>query len=65
MSSVDYNKRTGSIIVCPITSKEKGYPFEVKDIGKKIDGVVLSDPVKWLDWKQRSSQHERRSLCDP
>jgi mRNA interferase MazF len=40
-------------ILCPITSKEKGYPFEVKIVGKKIAGCVLSDQVKSLDWRIR------------
>ena len=43
------------MIVCPVTSKEKGYPFEVKVIGKEITGVVLSDQVKCLDWKARNT----------
>lgn len=55
LSPVEYNKRTGVMIVCPVTSKENGYPFEVKVTGKKINGVVLSDQVKCLDWRVRST----------
>jgi mRNA interferase MazF len=40
-------------LFCPITSQEKGYPYEVKINGKKIKGVVLSDQIKSLDWKGR------------
>lgn len=29
----------------------KGYPFEVEISGKKINGAVLSDHIKNLDWK--------------
>ena len=36
---------------CPITSKVKGYPFEVEVKGTKVNGVVLSDQAKSLDWK--------------
>lgn len=49
-----YNEKIGLGIFCPITSKEKGYPFEVKVIGKKIDGCILSDQIKSLDWKIRN-----------
>ena len=49
-----YNEKVGLGILCPITSKEKGYPFEVKVNGKKINGCVLSDQVKSLDWKIRN-----------
>jgi mRNA interferase MazF len=38
-------------IFCPITSKIKNYPFEVRITNKEIDGVVLSDQIKSLDWK--------------
>lgn len=53
LSKKAYNQKTGLGIFCPITSKIKGYPFEVAVIGKKISGVVLSDQVKSLDWKAR------------
>lgn len=43
--------------MCPITSKEKGYPFEVPlPDNLKISGVVLSDQVKSLDWRARETQ---------
>ncbi len=49
-----YNAKTSLAIVCPITSQAKGYPFEVAlPAGGKIGGVVLSDHVKNLDWRQR------------
>ena len=51
-----YNNKTGLLIACPITSKKKGYPFEVRLVGRKIDGVILSDQVKSLDWKVRNAQ---------
>ncbi len=53
ISHKTYNEKIGLGILCPITSKEKGYPFEVKVEGKKINGCVLSDQVKSLDWKIR------------
>ena len=45
------------MIVCPITSKVKGYPFEVRILGEKISGVVLSDQVKSLDWRAREASY--------
>lgn len=48
-----YNKKTNLALCCPITSNIKGYPFEVVVEGKKIDGVILSDHLKNLDWKAR------------
>nr|WP_280175008.1 type II toxin-antitoxin system PemK/MazF family toxin [Paenibacillus uliginis] len=40
--------------MCPVTSKAKGYPFEVfipQDL--PLDGVILSDQIKSLDWQSR------------
>ncbi len=54
ISPKEYNEKVGLAIFCPITSKEKGYPFEVKIYQKRINGVVLADQVKSLDWKSRN-----------
>jgi mRNA interferase MazF len=53
LSKKEYNQKTGLAVFCPITSKSKGYPFEVNIDGSKIKGVVLSDHIKNLDWKAR------------
>jgi len=45
-------------IFCPITSNEKGYPFEVKvKIENKINGVILSDQIKSIDWWVRRASY--------
>ena len=56
ISPQTYNKKTRLALFCPITSKEKGYPFEVKIETEKINGVVLSDQIKSLDWQQRGAE---------
>ncbi len=56
ISPYEYNKKTSLALCCPITSKVKGYPFEVKLNGTKISGVVLADQIKCLDWKIRNSK---------
>ncbi len=49
-----YNSKTGLALFCPITSVEKGYPFEVTiPESSKIKGVILADQVKSLDWVAR------------
>ena len=52
-SPLEYNKKTGLAVCCPITSNILGYPFEVVIDGKKINGAILSDHLKNLDWKAR------------
>ncbi len=54
LSPKSYNARTGLAILCPITSRVKQYPFEVLiPGGLPVEGVVLSDQVKSLDWRAR------------
>jgi mRNA interferase MazF len=53
-----YNKNTNLALFCPITSKEKGFSFEVPlPSDAMITGVVLSDQVKNLDWKARKAEY--------
>ncbi|MDD2510926.1 MAG: endoribonuclease MazF [Syntrophomonas sp.] len=52
-----YNHKTSLLLACPITSQIKGYPFEVAiPSGLQIQGVILTDQVKSLDWQARNAQ---------
>jgi mRNA interferase MazF len=54
LSPTDYNRTVGLALVCPITSEKKGYPWEVDILDNPfVSGVVLSDQVKSLDWRER------------
>ncbi len=53
VSFKEYNSKVGLAICCPITSKVKGYPFEVAIQQGKIKGAVLSDQLKSCDWNAR------------
>ena len=57
LSPAAYNGRVGLAILCPVTSQVKGYPFEVSiPAGLHIEGVVLADQVKILDWRARRAE---------
>lgn len=57
VSPLDYNRKVGLSLLCPITSQVKGYPFEVKiPAGNPVEGVILSDQLKSLDWKARKAE---------
>ena len=52
-----YNAKVGLALLCPVTSRSKGYPFEVGiPPGVGVEGVVLSDQVKSLDWRARNAE---------
>lgn len=58
LSPREYNKIVGLAIMCPITSQIKGYAFEVLiENNPKIQGVVLTDQVRSLDWKIRRTSY--------
>ena len=57
LSPEAYNRKTGLFLACPVTAKIKGYPFEVPlPAGLSVNGVILSDQVKSLDWKVRRAE---------
>jgi mRNA interferase MazF len=57
LSPARYNGRVGLALLCPITSQVKGYPFEVAlSSDLPVEGVVLADQVKSLDWRARGAE---------
>lgn len=57
LSPQRYNDKVGLAVLCPITNVLKGYPFEVSlPADLPVDGVVLADQVKSLDWRIRQAE---------
>ena len=57
LSPEQYNRKTGLAVFCPITSKPKGYLFEVViPPDPRVYGVILADQIKSLDWKKRNAE---------
>jgi len=57
LSPSAYNAKSGLALVCPITSREKGYPFEAALPGTgAITGVVLTDHARSVDWQERRAE---------
>ncbi len=56
LSPASYNRASGLMLCCPMTSHKKGYPFEIviSDDPHRTS-VVLADQVKSLDWKTRQA----------
>ena len=56
LSPAAYNGKVGLALLCPITGRIKGYPFEVGiPSGFGVAGVILADQVKSLDWRRRKA----------
>lgn len=57
LSPEAYNGKTGLALAVPITSKVKGYPFEVMlPRGLPVSGVILADQIKSIDWRARDAR---------
>ena len=57
ISPSSYNRRVGLAICCPVTTQVKGYPFEVLlPEGLGVEGAILSDQIKSLDWRVRKAR---------
>jgi mRNA interferase MazF len=53
LSPSSYNHKTSLAIACAMTSRKKGYPFEVD---MPDGGIVLADQVRSLDWRVRMAE---------
>jgi mRNA interferase MazF len=58
-----YNRASGLVIVCPLTSRRKPYPFALPTTLDKVEGAVLVDHVKSMDWSERKAKFH--SKADP
>jgi mRNA interferase MazF len=59
LSPAAYNAKTGLLLCCPMTTRIKGYTFEVVIAGSP-ESVVLADQIKSLDWRARKAKRKGR-----
>ncbi len=50
-----YNQARGMRVCCPMTSRIKGYVFEVV-VSRAPPSAILADQVKSLDWRARGAK---------
>ena len=56
-----YNQASGLAVVCPLTSKRKPYPFALPIKVDNVEGAVLVDQLKSLDWAGRHAQFHSKA----
>jgi mRNA interferase MazF len=56
-----YNRASGLAIVCPLTSKRKPYPFALPIAIDRVEGAVLVDQLKSMDWAGRRAQFHSKA----
>jgi mRNA interferase MazF len=62
LTSARYNGARGMAICCPMTTKIKGYVFEVV-ISDRPPSAILADQIRSLDWRARRAV--RKGAVEP
>jgi mRNA interferase MazF len=61
LTDLAYNRVSGLAVVCPLTSWRKPYPFALPAVVDKVEGAVLVDHLKSVDWKDRDAKFHSRA----
>lgn len=49
-----FNQKTGTAVVCPITSKDKkDFYFRIAIETSSIKGFIMADQIRTVDWTER------------
>ncbi len=57
ISPAAYNRLLGLALLCPITTRRKGYLWEVPlPDGLPVNGYILTDQLRSLDWRARRAE---------
>ena len=57
VSNTLFNEQTGLVIVCPLTTTDRGYPFHVAVTDSPhVTGFVMVEQVKSIDYRARNSK---------
>ena len=61
LSPANYNGAAGLMLCCPMTTRAKGYPFEVQVDAGGAPSIALADQVKGVDWWARRAGRKGRA----
>lgn len=56
VSNTLFNQHTGLIMVCPVTTRNRDFPFHVAIPGSRVKGYVMVEQVKSLDFRARKAR---------
>ena len=61
LTDIRYNRASGLSVVCPLTSKRKPYPFALPVNVGGVEGAVLVDQLKSMDWAGRRAEFHSKA----
>ncbi len=57
ISKTEFNRRTGMAFVCPVTNRDRRFPFHVPvGDGAEVTGFVMVEQVKSIDFRSRDAR---------
>jgi mRNA interferase MazF len=57
VSNTLFNQQTGLVIVCPLTTTDRGYPFHVAVTkNPNVTGFVMVEQAKSIDYRARQAK---------
>jgi mRNA interferase MazF len=60
LTDARYNRASGLAVVCRLTSKRKPYPFALPATVADVEGAILVDQLKSMDWAGRHAEFHSR-----
>jgi mRNA interferase MazF len=61
LTDLRYNRASGLALVCPLTTKVKPYPFALPVTVGDVEGAVLVDQLKSMDWAGRDAEFHSKA----
>jgi mRNA interferase MazF len=65
LTDLRYNRASGLAVVCPLTSRvskvKPPYPFTLPITVGSVDGAVLVDQLKSMDWERRGAEFHSKA----
>src|SRR4051794_4752610 len=61
LTHIDYNLCSGLAVRCQLASKRKTYPFAVPVKVGGVEGAVLADQLKSIDWAGRRAEFHSKA----
>ncbi len=62
ISNTAFNNRTGMAFVCPLTSRDRAFPFHVPVTDDPhVTGFVMVEQVRSIDFRSRDTKHIGRA----
>jgi mRNA interferase MazF len=63
LTEKSYNRASGLELICPLSSRRKPYPFALPAVVNKVEGAILVDQLKSVDWAARHAAFSLQGRC--